>query len=104
MPDLVKTYREYHEQGFEIVGISLDKSKSQLEEYMQEMGITWQQYYDGLGWNNKMAKRFGVQGIPHIVIVDKHGAVHFNTDYGQEKPPLHGVELKNVVAELCAVH
>lgn len=103
MPDLVETYKQYHDKGFEIMGISLDKDKSQLEKYMQEMGITWQQYYDGLGWNNKIAKRFGVRGIPHIVIVDKNGAVHFNTNYDRQKPPLHGIELRNVVAELCRV-
>ena len=102
MPDLVKTYREYHDRGFEIIGISLDKDQSRLENYMQDKGITWQQYYDGLGWNNRMAKRFGVRGIPHIVLVDKNGAVHFNTDYEQKKYPLHGVELRNVVAKLCS--
>ena len=101
MPDLVETYRKYHDQGFEIIGISLDKNQSQLEKYMQNMGITWQQYYDGLGWSNKMAKRFGVRGIPHIVLIDKNGAVHFNTDYEQDKMPLHGAELRSVVAELC---
>jgi thiol-disulfide isomerase/thioredoxin len=101
MPDLIETYRQYHDKGFEIIGISLDKDKSQLEKYMQEMGITWQQYYDGLAWGNKVARRFGVRGIPHIVLVDKNGAVHFNTDYDRLKPPLHGVELRNVVAKLC---
>jgi thiol-disulfide isomerase/thioredoxin len=102
MPDLVETYKEYHGQGFEIIGISLDKDRTQLEKYMQDMGITWQQYYDGLGWNNKISKRFGVRGIPHIVLLDKNGAVHFNTDYDNKKPPLHGLELRNVVAELCS--
>ncbi len=101
MPDLIETYREYHDQGFEIIGISLDKDKAQLEQYMQDNGITWQQYYDGLGWGNKMAKRFGVRGIPHIVLVDKNGAVHFNTDYDSKKYPLAGAELRNVVATLC---
>ena len=101
MPDLVNTYKEYQEQGFEIIGISLDNDQSQLEKYMQEMGINWQQYYDGLKWENKMAKRFGVRGIPHIVLIDKNGAVHFNTDYEQDKMPLHGAELRSVVAELC---
>jgi thiol-disulfide isomerase/thioredoxin len=101
MPDLVETYKQYHDQGFEIIGISLDRDKTQLEKYMQEMGITWQQYYDGLVWSNKIARRFGVRGIPHIVLVDKNGAVHFNTDYEQQKPALHGIELRNVVAKLC---
>jgi thiol-disulfide isomerase/thioredoxin len=101
MPDLVETYKQYHNKGFEIIGINLDKDKSQLEKYMQEMGITWPQYYDGLMWNNKIAVRFGVRGIPHIVLVDKNGAVYFNTDYDRQKPPLHGIELRNVVAKLC---
>jgi thiol-disulfide isomerase/thioredoxin len=101
MPDLVETYKQYHDQGFEIIGINLDKDKAQLEKYMQDTGITWRQYFDGLMWNNKIAGRFGVRGIPHIVIVDKNGVVHFNTDYDRQKPPLHGVELRNVVAELC---
>ncbi len=101
MPDLVKTYREYHDQGFEIIGISLDKNQSQLEQYMQDKGITWQQYYDGLGWSNKMAKRFGVRGIPHIVLIDKNGIVHFNTNYDRKKFPLNSDELKHAVAKLC---
>ena len=102
MPDLLETYKEYHDKGFEIIGISLDKDQSQLEKYMQDMGITWQQYYDGLWWNNKIARRFGVRGIPHIVLIDKNGAVHFSTNYDQGKPPLHGVKLRNVVAKLCS--
>lgn len=102
MPDLVETYKGYHDRGFEIIGISLDKDQSQLEKYMQDMGITWQQYYDGLGWDNKMARRFGVRAIPHVVLIDKSGVVHFNTDYKLEKPPLHGVELRNVVGQLCS--
>ncbi len=101
MPDLVETYKEYHAQGFEIVGISLDQDQSQLEQYLRDTGITWAQYYDGLGWNNKMAQRFGIHAIPHIVLIDRNGAVHFNTDYDQQKPPWHGAELKNVVAQLC---
>jgi thiol-disulfide isomerase/thioredoxin len=102
MPDLIETYKEYHAKGFEIIGISLDKDRTQLEKYMQDTGITWQQYYDGLGWNNKISKRFGVRGIPHIVLVDKNGTVNFNTDYENNKPPLHGRELKNLVVELCS--
>jgi thiol-disulfide isomerase/thioredoxin len=101
MPDLIETYKQYHDQGFEIIGISLDKDKVRLEQYLKEKGITWQQYYDGLGWDNKMAKRFGVGGIPHIVLVDRDGAVHFNTDYDNNKYPLAGVALRRVVAELC---
>jgi len=89
------------DKGFEIIGISLDRNQSQFEDYIKKNGLTWQQYYDGLSWNNKISKQFGIRGIPHIVLLDKNGVVHFNTDYENNKPPLHGLELRNVVAELC---
>ena len=100
MPDLIATYKEYHDQGFEIIGINMDQEKAKLEKYLQDNEVTWPQYFDGLGWDNKLAKRFGVRGIPHIVLINKNGAVHFNTNYNKNRFPLHGDDLKNAVAEL----
>jgi thiol-disulfide isomerase/thioredoxin len=100
LPDLIATYKEYHDQGFEIIGINLDKDQAKLQQYLKDNEITWPQYFDGLGWSNKLAKRFGIRGIPHIVLIDKKGAVHFNTNYAKDKFPLHGEDLKNAVAEL----
>jgi len=100
MPDLIATYKEYHDQGFEILGINMDPDKARLEKYLQDNEITWPQYFDGLGWSNELAKRFGVRGIPHIVLINKQGGVHFNTNYEQNKYPPHGEALKRVVAAL----
>ena len=57
MPDLVKTYEEYHNKGFEIIGISLDRKQDQFEDGMKQMSMTWPQYYDGLWWENKVSSR-----------------------------------------------
>ena len=100
MPDLIETYKQYHDKGFEIIGISLDRTQKQFEDFIKENNMTWPQYYDGLAWENKIAQRFGVKGIPHIVIIDKTGAVYFNTDYDKGKQPYHGVELRNEIAKL----
>ena len=102
MPDLIKTYKEYHDKGFEVIGISLDRQQSRFEDYITKNDITWQQYYDGLYWDNKIAKRFGIRGIPHMVLIDKNGAVFYNTDYENNKPALQGNDLKNAVAKLLA--
>ena len=100
MPDLIATYKEYHDQGFEIIGINMDQYKANLLKYLQDNEVTWSQYFDGLGWDNKLAKRFGVRGIPHIVLINKNGAVHFNTNYNKNIFPLHGDDLKQAIAEL----
>lgn len=99
MPDVIETYKEYHDKGFEIIGISLDRDKSQFENYIKENNITWQQYYDGLWWQNKIARRFNVTAIPRTVIVDKNGAVDFDS---RNKMPLSGPQLKSLIEQLCS--
>ncbi|MFC1738670.1 TlpA family protein disulfide reductase [Planctomycetota bacterium] len=92
MPEIVSLYRQYHDDGFEIIGISLDQNRDKLESYLRDNQITWPQYFDGKGWNNDIARRFGVRGIPTTVLLDKAGVVQFLN--------LHGSELLNTVAGL----
>jgi thiol-disulfide isomerase/thioredoxin len=73
MPDVKATYDKYHSKGFDIVGISLDQDKDALMKFIQAHDIAWPQYFDGLGWQNKFAVQFGIQGIPAMWLVDKDG-------------------------------
>lgn len=69
LPNVKKAYAKYHEKGFEIVGISLDSSKSSLEKFIEAKDMPWPQYFDGKGWDNEISKEFGVRGIPHVFLV-----------------------------------
>jgi len=75
VPNVVKTYEKLHPQGFEIVGISLDQDQSALEAFTKEHSMTWPQYFDGKGWGNSFAKRFGIRSIPAMWLVDKKGMI-----------------------------
>jgi len=75
VPNVVKTYNKLHDKGFEIVGISLDQDKSELETFVKEKKMTWVQYFDGNGWKNKIAGRFGIHSIPAMWLIDKKGMV-----------------------------
>ena len=75
MPAILSTYREFHPRGFEIVGVSLDKDKEALAATVRKKGIAWPQYSDGNYWNNDVAVRFGVRGIPELWLVDTSGRV-----------------------------
>ncbi len=37
--------------------------------------MTWSQYFDGKGWNNQIAKKYGVNSIPSMWLLDKEGNV-----------------------------
>ena len=70
LPNIKKTYAKFHEKGFEIVGISLDQSRDKLAKFVE---MDWPQHFDGQGWKNEFAVKYGIQGIPAMWLVDKKG-------------------------------
>lgn len=75
LPNVKAAYDKLHPKGFEIVGISFDQDKAKLAAFIEEQKMTWPQYFDGLGWGNEFGKRFGIQSIPAMWLVDKKGVL-----------------------------
>jgi len=73
LPNVIKAYEKYHDKGFEIVGISLDKDKGRLTSFLKAKNMTWQQVFDGNGWESKVAKKYQVQSIPATYLIGKDG-------------------------------
>ncbi|MHB1081947.1 MAG: TlpA family protein disulfide reductase [Prosthecobacter sp.] len=75
LPNVLKAYKELHPKGFEIVGISLDGDKSELEGFVKEKGMEWPQYFDGKGWQNEISTKYGISSIPAMWLLNKKGMV-----------------------------
>ena len=75
MPNVKSVYDKYHAQGFEILGVSLDESKDDLEKFLKKNAIAWPQYFDGKHWNNEISFRFGINAIPAEWLIDKKGVL-----------------------------
>lgn len=75
LPNVLAAYEKFHGKGFEIVGISLDKDRAKLDAFIQDNKMTWRQYFDGLGWGNKLAKTYGVNSIPATYLLDREGKI-----------------------------
>jgi thiol-disulfide isomerase/thioredoxin len=73
LPNVKAAYEKLHPKGFEIVGISFDEDKDKLESFVKKKEMTWPQYFDGKGWENKFGKDFGIHSIPTMWLVDKKG-------------------------------
>ena len=74
--------------------MSLDSDQNQLAAYTQAEGMSWPQYFDGQGWQNKLATRYGVSGIPANYLLDRRGII-----VGKD---LRGRNLKEAVARVLA--
>ncbi len=75
LPNVIKTYEKHHGQGFEIVGISLDSDESKLKSFIKDKNMTWQQFFDGKGWGNKLSTKYGVNSIPATYLLDGEGKI-----------------------------
>ena len=84
MPNLVAAYKQYKSKGFEIVGISLDSKADAWAKGVQDLGITWTQLSDLQGWKNAGAALYGVNSIPHTILVDKDGTILCKKLHGKE--------------------
>jgi thiol-disulfide isomerase/thioredoxin len=95
LPNVISTYDQYHSQGFEIIGVSLDDQRNLVDTFLkQQKGMSWPQYYDGQGWNNKLAQKYQVKAIPCTILIGRDGKIIGTY--------LHGGKLKAAVADALA--
>ncbi|MDL2256110.1 AhpC/TSA family protein [Parabacteroides sp. OttesenSCG-928-K15] len=75
MPHLVSLYQEYAGGKFEIVGVSLDRTEDAWKKGIAELNITWPQMSDLKFWHNEAAALYGVNSIPHTLLIDGEGTI-----------------------------
>jgi thiol-disulfide isomerase/thioredoxin len=75
LPNVLAAYKKYHDKGFEIIGISLDRDENALKSFIKENGMVWPQYFDGLGWGSKLGQKYGITSIPMTFLLDQEGKI-----------------------------
>jgi thiol-disulfide isomerase/thioredoxin len=75
LPNVLKTYQKHHSEGFDIIGISLDQDQARLTTFTSQKGMSWQQFFDGQGWQNKLAVKYGIESIPATFLLDGEGKI-----------------------------
>ncbi len=92
MPSVVKAYTAYHQKGFEVVGVSLDKDKDAWLKAIDQLKMPWPQMSDLKGWESEGAALYNVRSIPSNVLIDQQGNI--------VAKDLRGEDLANKVGEL----
>ena len=71
-PKLVK-FRDANKKDFEVVFVSSDRNPKAQMAYMKETGMKWYTMPHRSGPANALAKKYGVRGIPALIIVSPDG-------------------------------
>jgi len=84
-PHVVSLYKKYHDSGFEIYSVSLDKEKSQWLEAIRRDGLVWENHVSDLnGWTSSGGASYGINSVPSTVLVDKNGRIIARNLRGEE--------------------
>lgn len=82
--ELVKLYKEFKEQGFEIFGVAADGAKKEWVEAMRKDNMTWPNVTDFNGPKNKAAIAYGIYKFPTNYLIDRKGMLVAMDLYGDD--------------------
>ena len=88
-PDLVAAYQQYHDQGFDVLGVSFDTDKAKWLAAIEKDGLTWTHVSDLQGWNNAAGALYSIAFIPQNALIKDGMIVARN---------LEGEDLMNEIA------
>jgi len=83
-PNLVKLYQQYHDKGFEIFSVSIDKDKNDWIKAVRNDNLTWVHVVDQKGWYAPSTITYGVEAIPASYLLDRNGVVKAVNKEGRE--------------------
>ena len=73
-PNVVEAYQQFHDQGFDILGVSFDTDKEAWLTAIEKDGLTWTHVSDLQGWNNAAGVLYSIAFIPQNVLI-KDGTI-----------------------------
>lgn len=81
-PELVATYNNFKDRGFEVFSVSIDGLKQQSnprkewQDAIAKDGLVWENHVSDLkGYESAVIEQYGFSGIPFTVLVDRDGKI-----------------------------
>lgn len=100
-PNVVNIYNKYHSEGLEIIGVSLDGTRSQKDpkqawvNAIEQDKLAWTQVSNLSYFQDPVAQLYNIQAIPAVFILDAEGKIVAKN--------LRGKALEAKVKELLAL-
>ena len=96
IPDLHAAYDAFHDSGFEIIGVSVDKNGDKWKKAINKYEMNWPQLSDLKGWSSEAAADYNVTFIPFNMLIDENGKILAKN--------LHSKSLNKKLKELLGDH
>lgn len=71
-PNVVKVYEDYRDKGLVVLGVLVNDKLENSKTAMRRLGMKYDQVIDP---ENVQVKKFGITGIPHLILFGPDGKV-----------------------------
>ncbi|MFZ4399269.1 MAG: redoxin family protein [Bacteroidales bacterium] len=83
-PNVVAAFQLYKDKGFDILGVSFDQKRANWLKAIKDDHLSWHHVSDLKGWANEAGKIYGINSIPHSILLDKNGIIIAKNLRGEE--------------------
>ncbi len=83
-PNVVNAYNSFHDKGFEILAVSLDKDRKPWVRAINTDKLTWTHVSDLKFWKSAPAELYAIKSIPANFLIDKSGKIVARNLRGEE--------------------
>jgi peroxiredoxin len=87
LPEQREIHQRYQGRPFAIVAVSADNTREELRDAQRRKALPWRSWWDGP--SGPIARLWGVDAFPTLVLIDSHGVVRYRTE---GKPPAGELE------------
>lgn len=92
IPNIRKVYDEKHAEGFEVIAVNLDDKRSDLDEFLAENKLPWDNFVSAdpskMGMDTALAQDLSIAAIPFTMLIGRDGnvaAIHVRGKALEEK-------------------
>jgi peroxiredoxin len=74
-PNVVKIWKEYNKKGFDVLGVSLDRTREDWVKAIEDDKLTWTHVSDLKYWDTEPRILYAVSAIPSNFLIDGDGVI-----------------------------
>lgn len=74
-PNVVRAYQKFKDKGFTVYGVSLDRSRADWLQAIEQDNLTWTHVSDLKYWQSEAAQTYNITGIPFSLLLDPNGVI-----------------------------
>lgn len=90
LPKIRAYYEKYQDRGLEIVGVNLDTTKEEAQEWITQHNVKWKKQLHEPGGleGSPLAVEYGIIHLPSMFVVDRDGKVNYRSIAAEELEPV----------------